>query len=206
MNPFVIPIVLEILDEAYTIYTSLTPLKNTTTLNKMGLSQQEAYDKYQNADTDGTLIALHDTRAVHAHFVEFIEQYTPPTDGPIVTKQEFLESLLTTTFHLWWSANNNPPGFGSGNPSCLTIRRNEMTDNYDVSYYSLTNPTQTQSLDPKYYILHSNSIMVKDGNTEMIIKKTRNTTVNGNPVWEHQLRIDGNIVTIYYLVDFRLSQ
>jgi hypothetical protein len=181
----------------------------TSSNNIMVLTKQEAYDKYQNADTDGTLIGLHDTRALHDNFVSAIENYTPPSSAPVVSKQDFLENLLTRTFHLYWAANLTPPGYGVGNPALFTMRRNNTSGDYDLSYVSLTDVTQTQSFDPSYYILHSNSIMLQDtdanGNVKrMIVKRTPHTTVNGTQIWNHQFMIGDRLLYNYYMVDFRL--
>lgn len=189
------------------ILNALYQLKDTHNTIQM-TSQAQAYDKYTNAKTDGTKISLHDPRALHPDFVEFIDRYTPPLNNPVVTKQEFLEDVLHRTFHLYWAANLTPPGFGVGNPATLTFRRNPVSGDYDISYFTLTDNKQTQSFDPSYYILHSNSLQLQDSSSgklkQMILKRTPQTTVNGVPVWNHQLVVDGRLIYNYYLVDFQL--
>lgn len=197
-------VVLEIINVLYE-----NNFKEISSSNKMTLTKQEAYDKYQNADTDGTLIGLRDVRALHNDFVEAIENYTPPSSAPVVSKQDFLDNLLTRTFHLYWAANLTPPGFGVGNPALFTMRRNNTNGDYELSYVSLTDVTQTQSFDPSYYILHTNSINLQDtdaqGNVkQMIVKRTPQRTINGVEVWNHQFVINGRLLYNYYMVDFRL--
>ena len=179
-------------------------LKGFQQQDKMGLTQQEAYDAYLNATTDGTRVLLHDSRVVHDHFIRFVENYQRPSSAPVVSRQDFLDNLLTRTFHLYWAANLSPPAFGVGNPVTFSIRLNDVTGKYELSYHSLTEVTQTHSFDPSQYILHSNSLMLMDGNKQMIIKRTPSRTVNDVVVWNHQLRIDNNNVLNYYMVDFQL--
>lgn len=175
----------------------------------MTLTKQEAYDKYQNSNTDGTRIALRDTRALHDDFVSFIETYTPPSSNPIVTKQEFLDNLLTRTFHLYWAAYLFPPPYGMGNPATFAFRRNS-NGNYDMTLYSLTDVHLTYSFDPTTYVLHSNSFQFQDvdvnGNTrQVIVKKTSQRTVNGNEIWNHQYMVNSKLLWNYYMVNFALN-
>lgn len=185
----------------------------------MTSDKQHAYDRYQNADTQGSLVALPAVQGMHPDFAEYMNTFsnlgldsvdlTPIKTFPW-SKQVFYQTLLSQTFHVYYPKPGDldpryfPQAFGPS-VAMVEFRRRENGD-YVVTHRDLTNPHETYTIEnPSYYVLSSRSLEVKEGLAQMSVKML-SKMVNGTNIWNYQLVRGNNLFLNLYLVDFNVRE
>ena len=97
--------------------------------------QTTAYNKYLNANTEGTLINYPSAHVVSDDFIKFINTWTPKDPFSVdvshlgnisFAEQIIYQILMSTTFHSYWSSDQKPAGYGPGNLNCFKVFRNAV--------------------------------------------------------------------------------
>lgn len=174
--------------------------------------KQEAYDRYQNAETEGTLIGLHNTGAVAPDFVNFSQNWVdvdpfsvdishlPPL---FFSKEAFYRTLFSTTFHTLYSNTLSPPAQGPGNSHIIEIERDGS--NYVLKHYGLTQGLETLTLENPSFIINSSNMSFDAGVVKALFKLT-NKFQNGVQVWNYQVALNGRLWINFYLVPFAFRE
>lgn len=168
--------------------------------------KQRAYDRYQDATTEGTKQGLHDPQSLHPSFAYFVNGWQDADPSSVVTdhlgdvsfgEEAFYQTALSETFHVYYSSSNNNQQ-GPGNTLMVELHRND-DGSYTFYHYAMTDSVTTVTLKNPSYVLHSNSISFEDGLVQALLKVTPRT-VNGVKVWNYQVAVNGRLKWNYYLV------
>lgn len=167
------------------------------------LTQQQAYDRYQDGETAADKQNLHSTQNISSQFVNYMSNYrvpdSPDTSNLGVTdyaKLTFYKSLLTKTFHVHYG-NYNPPAYGSGNTLLVELR--QEGSGYLLRYIGFDNVLERHINSPDYYNVNSNSFEFVSGLVGVNFKRLNSKLYNGEHVWVHEMIKDGQITRSYLL-------
>ena len=175
----------------------------------MSSAQEQAYETYQNAKTEGTKMSLHYVGSLHSSFVEHINNFQEPDPESVdvshlgsipFSKEAFYRTLVSETFHTYWSRNSGASG--PGNTLLVDLRRN-TEGHYVLTYRGFQEVPTTFTLENPNYLLSSNSIVLDEGVVKFLFRLTRKN-VNESPIWNHQILVNGRLFANYDLVSFQV--
>jgi len=177
--------------------------------------KQQAYDLYQNANTDGLKQGLHDPRVLSNDFTDlmlnFQEKEPMSVDMSEVqnvnfAKQEFYRTMFSTYFHVYSSQNFIPQG--PGNNQIIEPIRDGENDRYIFRQHGLTQSSTVNDiiLDNPSFHINSTNIFFDEGLVKLIFKRLSSTTPGGTNIWNYAVQVNGRIRFNYYLVPFTLAE
>jgi hypothetical protein len=172
----------------------------------MASSEQiQAYDRYNNAKTEGTKSSVSDQAVLVKTFVDYVNGFKAvdsstikvPLKFPSAGQTNFVKELGSTLFHVHWG-QHIPPASGPGDNLMVQFTFNDAGD-FTLTYSGFNGtkvyPFNAESLQN----VTSRSIVLEAGKTSTLFRKT-NQYINGAQVWNHQLLVNSNIAVNYYLV------
>jgi len=200
------------------VFASATTIATSASTSDLATRQEQAYDRYQASVTEGTKQGFQNPRVLSEDFVKFIEEFRQIDPNSIKVshlgaisfpKKIFYQTLLSQTFHVYWSADSSTGTQGSGNTVIVDFRHDNETNRYYLRYHGLTISPQVFYFDDVpddrlEYVLSSRSVVFSAGFVSMLFRLI-GKNINGAPIWNHQLLVNGRIYANYDLVDFRLS-
>lgn len=175
----------------------------------MTANQAKAFDLYISAETKAGKSFVHSISVISNLFCQVVakEHDNPvrPEDVPVDhlqtrswSKMAFFRSLISTTFHVEWRPYQPPP-VGAGNTILLQFGFKD--GNYTVSHIGFQGLVSEYVLeDPEYWIVSSNSIVVRSGLVEFNVKRLNGTKKDGENVWVTELSENRRLLSRYYML------
>jgi len=171
-------------------------------------AQQLAYKRYQESKTEGTKQELHDPQVLHSSFVNLMNHFREPDPLQVsvghlgripFSKEGFYRSLLSETFHVYWSPTGTSSG--SGNTLLVSLRRDDASGHYKLTYQGFTEHPQTFTLENPSHLLSSKSFSLEEGLVRFYFR-LNGESVNKAPVIVHEIQVGGRNYARYELVPF----
>jgi hypothetical protein len=171
----------------------------------MSVEQQTAYNHYQNGNTVTEKETLDDLSVIDQSFVDYIsnwKQVDPnsihvPVENQNYTWEQFFKTCCSGSFHLHWDDNLKPAAFG---PGVLIVDLRVREDGFYVLTYTAFESTNEFVLNPKsLHGLTSRSLVLEDAGIKLLFKSL-STKVGTVSIWNHQLELNGNLQSNFYLV------
>lgn len=177
--------------------------------------KQVAYDKYINAETEGTKISYPNSGVLSNDFVNFCQTWTfkDPFSvdvshlGSVGFPEEiFYRVALSETFHTYYSGDVQPPAYGAGNYQ--NVRYHRDGSKYTIKVHGLNMRDWTLTFNNPTFELTGDSLTLKEGLVKVTLKVHDNegngcTTPGGQNILNLQVHVYGRLHTSYYLVPFK---
>lgn len=177
--------------------------------------KQNAYDKYVNAETEGTKISYPNSGVLSNDYVDFCQNWT--FKDPFSVDVSHLGSLgfpeeifyrvaLSETFHTYYSSDLQPPSFGAAN--FQNVRYHRDGNKYIVKVHGLNVRDWILTFNNPTLELTGDSLTLTEGLVKVTLKVHTNNgngcaTPNGQSVLNFQIHVYGRLYTSYYLVPFK---
>lgn len=170
-----------------------------------------AYQRYRNAETEGTLSNVGHPNALSDDFVAFVEQFRERdllsinvdhlgADVPFVDAM-FYRALLATTFHTHWT-QRDPPARGPASKQIVQVQYGGG-GGYRIVHDGLADDTETFTLTSPLVRLTDHSVTLEQGVVRITFGLAAER-VNGVRVWSYELDVLDRNRLRFYLVPFVL--
>jgi len=177
--------------------------------------KQTAYDKYMDAETEGSKISYPSSGVLSDDFVTFCQNWTMKDPfsvdvshlGPLGFPEEiFYRVAMAETFHVYYSGDLQPPAYGPGNYQLIKYHRDGSK--YTVKIHGLNMRDWTLSFNNPTLELTGNSLTLNEGLVKAVLKVHDNDggsclTPNGQNILNFQVYVYGRLYVSYYVVPFK---